>query len=315
MKLKKTHTIFIDTKLDTTQEPSNFNVRLNNWFIRENILNNNGATKSEWYISIKNFAMINSFSNITKGINDKIILFNAKTSLSPDLKEDLSNTSDYNETEIILPEGNPNVINIRDALNSVLNLTNNEILCSYNDIDSKYEFKVNPISIYRKKRYLLFQNTYDLLGFQKGKLYLIDNVLWTNFKSSKPVNLLADRLIKFSIGNNSDIRLKNMNYCNHSSLYDECNMFFLQAVNVQSYDLIYYQRTTEDLTPIELLGNSIRNIEILARNQDNDIIEGLSNYIMVLELINIKEYDYQKRIYNVLFDIYMWVATFLRGYI
>jgi len=36
---------------------------------------------------------------------------------------------------------------------------------------------------------------------------------------------------------------------------------------------------------------------------------------MVLDIINIKEYDYQKRIYNVLFDIYMWVATFLRGYI
>ncbi len=153
------------------------------------------------------------------------------------------------------------------------------------------------------------------MGFSKDKMYFLDNQGYTEFVSEKPVNLLADRLIKFSIGNNSDIRLKNMNYCNHSSLYDECNMFFLQAVNVQSYDLIYFQRTTEDLIPVELLGNSIRNIEVLARNQDNDIIEGLSNYIMVLELINIKEYDYQKKIYNVLFDIYLWIATFLRGYI
>ena len=314
--MKKKHTIYIDTKSDNNQNPSNFNIRLNNSFVRDNILNNNGATKSEWYISIKNFAMINSFSNVTKGINDKIILFNAKAQLSPDLKEDLSNaTTDYKATEIILPEGNPNVINIRDALNAILNLTNNEILCTYNDIDSKFEFKANPLSIHRRKRYLLFQNTYDLLGFQKSQLYLIDNVTFKKFKSSKPVNLLADRLIKFSLGNNSDIRLKEMNFCNHNSVYDECNMFALFPVNVQSYELIYYQRSTEDLIPIELLGNSIRNIEILARNQDNDPIEGLSNYIMVLELINIKEYDYQKKIYNVLFDIYMWIATFLRAYI
>ena len=59
-------------------------------------------------------------------------------------------------------------------------------------------------------------------------------------------------------------------------------------------------------------GTDIRNIEILARNQDNEIIEGLNNYIMVLELINIKEVDYEKRIYNVLKEIYLWIATFLR---
>ena len=64
MKIKKTHTIFIDTKLDVSQNPSNFNVRLNNWFVRDNILNSDSATKSEWFISIKTFSMFNSFSNI-----------------------------------------------------------------------------------------------------------------------------------------------------------------------------------------------------------------------------------------------------------
>ena len=316
MKITKTHTIFIDTKLDVSQNPSNFNVRLNNWFVRNNILNTNTATNNRWYMSIKTFSMVNSFSNITTGINDKIVLYTAKLATSPDLKKDLSNaTTDYVESELILPEGNPNVIDIRDSLNTTLNVPNTEIICKFNNIDCKYEFSGVQTSTNRKKRFFLFEKTYDLLGFEKDELYLIDNVLHKDFKSSKPVNLLADRLIKFSLGNSSDIRLKNMNYCNHSSLYDECNMFALFPVNVQSYELIYYQRTTEDLVEIELLGNSIRNIEVLARNQDNSIIEGLSNYIMVIDLINIKEYDYQKKIYNVLFDIYMWVGTFLRRYI
>lgn len=314
MKLKKTHTIFIDTKLDNNQNPSNFNVRLNNWFVRDNILNNNGATKSEWFISIKNFAIINSFSNITKNINDKIILYTSFDETTDDLLPDFSNVvGKYYKQEIIIPSGNPNVIDISDQINKTINSYN--LQCLYRAYDSKYLFRVTPLSTDTRKRYIIFENTYDIMGFDKDKLYFLDNQGSNEFISERPVNLLADRLIKFSLGNNSDIRLKNMNYCNHSSIYDECNMFFLQAVNVQSYELIYYQRSTEDLIPIELLGNSIRNIEILARNQDNDIIEGLSNYIMVLELINIKEYDYEKRIYNVLKEIYFWIATFLRAFI
>ena len=311
MKLTKKHTIFIDTKLDTTQNPSNFNVRLNNWFVRNNILNTDMATKSEWFISIKNFAIINSFSNITKNINDKIVLYVSDTATTDDLLPDLSNiTGNYTKHEIIIPSGNPNVIDISDQINKTINSYN--IQCLYRGYDSTYLFRATQLSSDKRKRYIKFDNTYDVMGFTKDKLYLIDNEGNTEFVSERPVNLLADRLIKFSIGQNSDIRLKNMNYCNHMSLYDECNMFFLQAVNVQSYDLIYYQRTSEDLIPVELLGNSIRNIEVLARNQDNQIIEGLSDYVMVLELINIKEYDYQKKIYDVLFQIYMWIASYLQ---
>jgi len=69
----KIHTIFIDTKIDKSQNPSNFKVKLNNWFLRNNIKNNDGS-KSEWFISIKTVTMLNSFSNVSTGINDKIIL-------------------------------------------------------------------------------------------------------------------------------------------------------------------------------------------------------------------------------------------------
>jgi len=310
MKIKKTHTIFIDTKMDISQNPSNFNVRLNNWFVRDNILNNEGESKSNWYLSIKTFSMFNSFSNISKGINDKLTLYVSITPTTEELLPDLRNSFKYDKYEIIIPAGNPNVINIQNEINKIINT--HELQCSYQDYSSTFLFNNIPLSTDKKKKYIIFDTTYDILGFTKDRLYFLDNQGNTEFISEKPVNLMADRLIKFSLGNNSDIRLKNMNYCNHNTIYDECNMFFLQPVNVQSYELIYYQRTTENLMEIELLGNSIRNIEILARNQESDIVEGLSDYIMVLELINIKEYDYQKKIYNVLFQIYMWVATFLK---
>ena len=312
MKITKKHTIYIDTKLDKLQKPSNFNVKLNNWFIRNNIKNSDKAN-SEWFMSIKTFAMFNSFSNISTGINDKLILYVSNSEVTPDLLT-TSDTSfiagNYTVIDIFLPDGNPNVIDIQNEINRNINIYG--IQCEYKQYDSKFKFFNTPLSTDKRKKYILFDNTYDLLGFEQGKLYRFYNKTDGNFKSEKPVNLLADRLIKFTLGNNSDIRLKEMNFCNHNSVYDECNMFALFPVNVQSYELIYYQRSSEDLIPIELLGNSIRNIEILARNQENDIVEGLSDYIMVLELINIKEYDYEKRIYNVLKEIYLWVATFLR---
>jgi hypothetical protein len=304
MKLTKKHTIFIDTKLDTTQNPSNFNVRLNNWFVRNNIKNNDGAD-NEWFLSVKTFSMFNSFSNITTGSNDKVVLYVAKTLSAGGL-----NAWDYTKHEITIPPGNPNVINIQDFLNNELNAF--ELECAYQDYDSKYLFRNKQLSTDKKKKFIEFENTYDLFGMTKGKYYALDNNAIKTFKSDKNVNLMDDRLVKMSLGTNSDIRLRDMHFCNHMNVYDECNHFFLMPVNVASYELMYYQRISKDLIPIELLGNSIRNIEILARNQNGDIIEGLNDYIMVLELIQVKTWNYEKKIYNVLKEIYMWIASYLQ---
>ena len=287
MKLTKKYTIFIDTKLDTTQNPSNFNVKLNNWFVRNNIKNNDGAD-NEWFLSVKTFSMFNSFSNISTGVNDKVVLYVAKSLSAGSL-----NSWDYTKYEFTIPPGNPNVINLQDFLNTELNAF--ELECVYQDYDSTYLFRNKQLSTDQKKKFLLFENTYDLFGMTKDKYYRLDNQANVKFKSDKNVNLMADRLVKMSLGNNSDIRLRDMHLCNHMNVYDTCNHFFLMPVNVASYELMYYQRNTKDLTPIELLGNSIRNIEILTRNQDGDVIEGLNNYIMVLELIHIKQWNYEKK--------------------
>ena len=312
MKTTKKYSIFIDTKLDTTQNPSNFNVRLNNWFVRNKIKMNDGANDN-WYLSVKTFSMFNSFSNITTGINDTIVLYVEKSGGASDLLSDLTNANEYNSIQIILEQGNPNVLDIQTKLNSILNTYDLE--CVYQDYNSKFLIRCKELSTDLRKRYFLFKNTYDLLGFEKDKLYKLDNnaIATKSFISEKPVNLMADRLIKLSFGSNSDIRLKDMNYCNHLDIFNECNMFYLQPVNVPSYELIYYEKSTENLIPIELLGNSIRNIELLARNQDGHIIEGLSNYIMVLELIHIKEYDYVKKIHDIVKQLYLWIAVFLKN--
>ena len=88
-------------------------------------------------------------------------------------------------------------------------------------------------------------------------------------------------------------------------------MFHLLPVNVNPYDLIYYERSTENLIPIELHKNNITYFEIIVTNQDNDTIEGLADYIMVLDFVQIKNYNYEYKIYKMLKEIYLWVASYL----
>ena len=299
--------------MDSSQKSSNFNVKLNNWYVRNNIKNNE-LGNSEWFLSVKSLAMINSFSNISTGINDTIILYIAKTDTKPDLIEN-NNFFDYDKIIITIPPGNPNVQILQDDINK--QITSFNLQCSYVAYNSKFQFNHKPLSTDKTKKYFKFDNTYDLMGFQKDKLYKLDNTSsdHKSFISERNVNLLSDRLIKFSLGNNSDIRIKDMSYCNSHTLFSDCSMFHLQPVNVNNYELIYYQRSTEDLIPIELLSNSIRNIEILVRNQDNQEVEELSEYILILDLIQVRKIDYTKKIYDVLKQIYLWIAIYLNRFI
>jgi len=305
----KIHTIFIDTKIDKSQNPSNFKVKLNNWFLRNNIKNNDGS-KSEWFFSIKTVTMLNSFSNVSTGINDKIILYVAKDETKPELQLGI-NESDYDKHIFFLPEGNPNVFEISKKLNVFL-LTY-ELECFYESYNSTFVFKNINSSTDLKKKYFNFANTFDLLGFTEGSLYFLNNNDKISFVSDRNVNMLADRLIKFSLGANSDFCIKNMSYCNHglSGLFSECSIFFMLPVNALPYDIISYERASKNYIPIELYKNSIKEFTINATNNDNGEIEGLADYIMIIEFIQKKTFNYEYRIYKLIKEIYMWVAMTL----
>lgn len=306
MKEKKTHTIFIDTKMDKNQDPSKFKVRINDWFLRNNIKNNDGA-KSEWYLTVKTLSMINSFSNISKNINDKVEIFVAKDETKPELKIG-SNDDEYNKFEYIIPEGNPNVIDISTRLSAFLKTYGIE--CAYDNYDSKFIFKLLKTHTVKTKKFLRFTNTYDLLGFDENVIYPIEYRVISEFKSTRNVNMMNDRLVKFSLGGNSDFCVKNVSYCNHglTGVFSECTVFFMMPVNVNPYNVIHYERGFENLVPIEFYKNNIREFEILVTNNDNDYIEGLADYVMVLEFVQIKTWNYEMKIYKILKEIYLWVS-------
>jgi len=298
--------IFIDTKLDQNQNPSNFKIKLSDGFLRNKIKNSDNRS-SDWFISVKTMCMFNSFSNISLDINDEIILYLANTDTADDYEID---QNQYTKFIFKIPQGNPNINQIRSLTNDFLITYHIEII--YNNIDSSFTFRNISGSTNIFKHYFNFNLSFDLYGMDPSTLYELNNNTLTSFKSIKPVNLMADRLLKFSIGQLSDFKLKNSNYCNHmDNFFSNCNLFLLVPINVLPYEIINYERRTENYIPIELHKNNITNFEILTRNQDNTEIEGLGDYIMVLEFINIKKVDYMSRILQLLELIYFWIAKYL----
>jgi hypothetical protein len=153
-----------------------------------------------------------------------------------------------------------------------------------------------------------------LYGFDHNKYYRLVGGVDNSITSETNVNLLCDRLLKFELAVNSDFRIKNMNYSNiQFNWFQDCNIFHLQSVNVDPYRLIYYTRNTDELIPIELHKNSITDFQINVSNQDGTNIEGLAHWIMVLEFTQVKTWNYDVKIYNVLKELYLWIAMFFRN--
>jgi len=314
MKEENKYLVYIDTFSDKAQNPSKFKIKLNNWFMRNNIKNSD-ISKKEWFISVKSLAMLNSFNNITKDINDTIIVYKAKSAQNAPPPNELSGLDKltlYDIYELKLDEGNPNVSNLETAMNALLIANNLGFRIKYLPYSSKFEITIqqdNPHFYY-----IHFYNTSVLFGFDANKYYPLFGGVYDKVKSETNVNLLSDRLLKFELAPNSDFRIKNMNYTNiNFNWFQDCNIFHLQPVNVDPYRLIYYTRSTNELMPIELHKNSITDFQINVINQDGDEIEGLAHWIMVLEFTQVKTWNYDMKIFNIVKEIYLWIAMFFRN--
>ncbi len=77
-------------------------------------------SKKDWYVSVKSLAMLNSFSNITRGINDSVIIYEQKTVGAPSPDTDPNASANYTQYLITLDEGNPNVIDLQRQINNKL---------------------------------------------------------------------------------------------------------------------------------------------------------------------------------------------------
>ena len=171
MKEENKYLVYIDTFSDKAQNPSKFKIKLNNWFMRNNIKNSD-ISKKEWFMSVKSLAMLNSFNNITKDINDTIIVYKAKlpqNNTPPNELTALQQLTMYDIYELKLDEGNPNVTSLETAINALLITNNLGFRFKYLPYSSKFEITIQQATPHFY--YIHFYNTSVLFVFDANTYY------------------------------------------------------------------------------------------------------------------------------------------------
>jgi hypothetical protein len=264
--------VFINSKNRPENEPvSNFNVVIPDALLRS-------YDKGEyWTINVNYFSCFNSWYNCQTNFNDQFQLIY------------YDNQDNINETiNLRLTEGNPDVYDIKNQLNKILKT---HVNVNYDKPKNIYIFKRTSIITNDKhKLYLNIINAEDFLGFPKNKRNtLIELPLLTDVYSEHPINVIGDEAITISI--NGDVGLETSTIDNFSTNeYVPSDIIFCQPIDVPPYSLLQY--ANEDggdsfqfrLKPIK----DIKYFNLKIKNQDNELIPNMTDYILTLQFIKHK---------------------------
>lgn len=264
--------VFINSKNRPENEPvSNFNVTIPDDLLR---LYDKGEY---WTLNVNYFSCFNSWYNCQTNFNDQFQLIY------------YDNQDNINETiNLRLTEGNPDVYDIKNQLNKILKT---HVNVNYDKPKNIYIFKRTSIITNDKhKLYLNIINAEDFLGFPKNKRNtLIELPLLTDVYSEHPINVIGDEAITISI--NGDVGLETSTIDNFSTNeYVPSDIIFCQPIDVPPYSLLQY--ANEDggdsfqfrLKPIK----DIKYFNLKIKNQDNELIPNMTDYILTLQFIKHK---------------------------
>ena len=264
--------VFINSKNRAANEAvSNFNVAIPDALLR--LYNKN----EYWTLNVNYFSCFNSWYNCQTNFNDQFQLIY------------YDNEDNVNETiNLRLTEGNPDVYDIKNQLNKILKT---HVNVNYDKPKNIYIFKRTSIITNEKhKLYLNIINAEDFLGFSKNKRNtLIELPLLTDVYSDQPINVIGDEAITISI--NGDASLETSTIDNFSNKeYVPSDIIFCQPIDVPPYSLLQY--ANEDggdsfqfrLKPIK----DIKYFNLKIKNQDNELIPNMTDYILTLQFIKHK---------------------------
>ena len=267
--------VLINSKNRAANEKvSNFNVAIPDALLR--LYNKN----EYWTLNVNYFSCFNSWYNCQTDFNDQfqIIYYD--------------NAQNMSETiNLRLTEGNPDVYDIKNQLNKLLK---NHVNVNYDKPKNIYIFKRTSIVTNEKHKLCLnIVNAEDFLGFPRSKRNtLIELPLLTDVYSEQPINVVGDEAITISI--NGDVGLETSTIDNFGTQdFVPSDIIFCQPIDVPPYSLLQY--VNEDggdsfqfrLKPTK----DIKYFNLKIKNQDNEIIPTMTDYILTLQFIKHKTHN------------------------
>ena len=269
--------VYINSKNRAANETvSNFNVAIPDALLRL-------YDKNEyWTLNVNFFSCFNSWYNCMNNFNDEFELI-------------YHNNSGV-QTEVIkckLTEGNPDVYDVKTNLNALLK---NHATVNYDKPRNLFVFKRssdNPTTTSRTKLYLNIINAEDFLGFPKSKRKtLIELPLLTNVYSEQPINVVGDEAITINVHGDVDLEANTVDNFG-SKEFVPSDIIFCQAIDVPPYALLQYNNEDAgDSFQYRLKQiREIKNFNLVVKNQDNEVIPKMTDYLLTLQFVKHKSID------------------------
>jgi hypothetical protein len=215
-----------------------------------------------------------------------------------------------------LPIGNPNILDIVNYINLVLQPVG-VLSCSYNNIKNKITYtRLMPQSTTNFTFFFNTMNAGSFLGFKNNIEVIIS---FSGTESTNPINTNTIRALSIGIDGDISFNNNNMESNLNNSVYKASDLIFQTAVNVPKGFLIDYQNIDGGDSFKFTLGNHdrIKNFILSVYDQDGNTIADMTDYIIHIQFtINKKSQkeallksliDYNKQSYLILghiFDIF-----------
>ena len=277
-------------------------------------------------------SIMNSLSTISKNINDTIVIFDKDpTAIHTTTKDFIDNRNtksdvpidfqdiddNFKTTVITLDQGNPNWQYLENDFNTKCSSSSVNLVISFNEENLRFTITITANSLYKK--YIYFGDSAPLFGFSRYKVYDIKGGSVLTVVSDRNINLYNDNLFNIELSKNSDFELVNKSYCNYNSIHIlHSDICFQLLLNVLPYESFLYQRTVENLIPIRLKKNIVKQFTFLITNQDRQLVSN-DNGAEGSCQINLKiikrpiRIDYNKQIVEYLKLIYLWIASYFKN--
>ena len=194
-------------------------------------------------------------------------------------------------TQYNIQQGNFDLYQLTDNLNSLLA---NNVTVAYNSITNTLSFtRTSTVSTSQYKLYLNIINCDAFLGFplsQRNKSILLP--YQTAISSSQPLNVNGDTALIVEISGDVVIQssLDNLN----NTQFIHSKVIFFKAIDVPATGLLSYNNVDSGDSFIFKLSNQeqISWFKINVYNQDYGIIPNMTDYILNLQFIKTKKYNY-----------------------
>jgi hypothetical protein len=199
-----------------------------------------------------------------------------------------------------LPIGNPNIIDIVNYINLILQ-TNDVLSCSYDNIKNKITYtRLIPQESVNFTLYINTMNAGSFLGFKNNIEVIIS---FSGTESTNPINTNTIRALSIGIDGDISFSHNNMESNLNNSVYKASDLIFQTAVNVPKGYLINYQNVDGGDSFKYTLGNHdrIKYFILSVYDQDGNTIKDMTDYIIHIQF-TINKISQQEQLLKTLID-------------